>query len=118
MVPEYRYAEPSGFDAGSHSLSAVEPYPTHVFHAGHYSTTPVSPTACVGGVLGASLIDPVESNFDATLHSDKFWLKQESDVAPEHVAESLLGNEVMMNKEAGVTAFFGCVNSTVPIYRN
>src|SRR5271170_712054 len=94
-IPEYRYGEPSLLDARSQSLSSTESYATPVFEASHYSwntTTPASPESCVGGIVEVSTNDLVGSNFDPSLHTDKFWLKQESDLTQQYVAQPLSTN--------------------------
>ena len=116
-ITEYRYAEPSFLDERSQSLSSNESYTTPVFEAGHYSwntTTPASPESCVGGLLEIPTNDLVGSNFDPSLHTDKFWLKQELDVAQQYVAEPLRTNEVV-KEEIDVRPLLDCTDVIVPV---
>jgi len=109
MVPEYRYAESSLLDGRSHSLSSTESYATPIFEATHYSwntTTPASPESGSGEVLDIPVNNLVGSNFDATLHADKFWLKHsDSDEIQQYVAEPLAGNQIMVKEEIEVLPF-------------
>jgi hypothetical protein len=117
-VPEYRYAEPSLLDARSQSLSSTESYVTPVFEASHYSwntATSASPESCVGGVLEVPHNELVGSNFDPSLHTDKFWLKQESHVAQQYVAEPLSRNEAVVKEEVDVPSLLDCTDFIVSV---
>jgi len=121
VMPEYQYAEHSLMDGRSHSLSSTESYATPIFEAGHYSwntTTPASPESCSAGVLDIPVSDLVGSNFDPTVHTDKFWLKHDSEATQQYVAQPLSSNQVVVKEEVEVLPLPSLTDLIVPESRN